>query len=73
MTGAVLVSDNIDDPTDCYLGLFDRYYGSFIDSNDEWQREYPPFNLQQTSFDDYSYGYTTGCTSGTLMINWSKF
>ncbi len=73
LTGAVLVQDDIDDPTDCYLGLFDRYYGSFIDSNDEWQREYPPFDFEQSSFNDYKYGYTTGCTSGTLMINWSKF
>ena len=72
-TGAILVEDDIDDPNDCYLGLFDRYYASFIDSNDQWQAEYLPLNLEDSSFDDYRYGYTTGCASGTLMINWRKF
>ncbi len=73
LTGVVLVSDDIDDPTDCYLGLFDRWYGSFNDDNGDWQREYPPFDTSESSFDNYRYGYTTACTSGTLMINWSKF
>ena len=72
-TGVILVEDDIDDPNDCYLGLFDRYYASFIDSSDQWQAEYLPLNLEDSSFDDYQYGYTTGCASGTLMINWSKF
>ena len=72
-TGAIIVEDDVNDPNDCYLGLFDRYYASFIDSNDQWQAEYLPFNLEDSSFDDYQYGYTTGCASGTLMINWRKF
>ena len=72
-TGVILVEDDIDNPNDCYLGLFDRYYASFIDSSDQWQAEYLPFNLEDSSFDDYQYGYTTGCASGTLMINWRKF
>ncbi len=72
-TGAVLVQDDIDDPNDCYLGLFDRYSGSFRTENESWVYWNPPFDLTESKYNDYLYGYTSGCTSGTLMINWSKF
>ena len=69
VTGAVLVQDDIDDPNDCYLGLFDRYSGSFRTETESWVYWNPPFDLTESKYNDYLYGYTSGCTSGTLMIN----
>lgn len=71
-TSVVLVPDDIDNPNDCYLGLFDRYRGSFRTLNDEWEYKSPPFALQTDTYTNYKYGYTDGCTSGTLMINWDQ-
>ena len=73
LTGAIIVPDNIDDPNDCYLGLFDWYSGAFQTENQSTVYWNPPFNLNDSRYQDYLYGYTMGCMSGTLMINWNKY
>ena len=73
ITGVVLVPDLLDDPNDCYLGLFDRSTGTFNKVTDGVDYQNRPFNFNNQAYDSYNYGYTDGCTSGTLMINWSKY
>ena len=73
ITGVVLVPDLLDDPNDCYLGLFDRSTGTFNKVTDGVEYQNRPFNFNDQAYEAYNYGYTDGCTSGTLMINWSKY
>ena len=72
-TGIVLVPDLLDNENDCYLGLFDRSTGTFNKVTDGFEYQNRPFDFNDQAYEAYNYGYTDGCTSGTLMINWSKY